>query len=81
MSWPLANCPRSQTLRIEYEPVNVTSYKCALIRYNIALAKVNLVGILRLVVNKDFRLLLHLRPNYIHSASNDIHTDGPRGQG
>ena len=23
-------------------------------------------------------LLLHLRPNYIHSASNDIHTDGPR---
>ena len=25
-----------------------------------------------------FRLLLHLRPNYIHSASNDIHTDGPR---
>ena len=22
-------------------------------------------------------LLLHLRPNYIHSASNDIHTDGP----
>ena len=22
--------------------------------------------------------LLHLRPNYIHSASNDIHTDGPR---
>ena len=24
------------------------------------------------------RLLLHLRPNYIHSASNDIHTDGPR---
>ena len=25
-----------------------------------------------------FWLLLHLRPNYIHSASNDIHTDGPR---
>ena len=25
-----------------------------------------------------YRLLLHLRPNYIHSASNDIHTDGPR---
>ena len=25
-----------------------------------------------------FRLLLHLRPNYIHSASNDIHTGGPR---
>ena len=25
-----------------------------------------------------FGLLLHLRPNYIHSASNDIHTDGPR---
>ena len=25
-----------------------------------------------------FRLLLHLRPNYIHSAFNDIHTDGPR---
>ena len=23
------------------------------------------------------RLFLHLRPNYIHSASNDIHTDGP----
>ena len=23
-------------------------------------------------------LLPHLRPNYIHSASNDIHTDGPR---
>ena len=23
-------------------------------------------------------LLLHLRPNYIHSASNDIHTGGPR---
>ena len=23
-------------------------------------------------------LLLHLRPNYIHSASSDIHTDGPR---
>ena len=22
-----------------------------------------------------FRLFLHLRPNYIHSASNDIHTD------
>ena len=27
-----------------------------------------------------FRLLLHLRPNYIHSASNDIHTDGPRAR-
>ena len=26
------------------------------------------------------RLLLHLRPNYIHSASNDIHTDGPRAR-
>ena len=26
----------------------------------------------------NFGLLLHLRPNYIHSASNDIHTDGPR---
>ena len=25
-------------------------------------------------------LLLHLRPNYIHSASNDIHTDGPRAR-
>ena len=25
-----------------------------------------------------FWLLLHLSPNYIHSASNDIHTDGPR---
>ena len=23
------------------------------------------------------QLLLHLRPNYIHSTSNDIHTDGP----
>ena len=23
---------------------------------------------------------LHLRPNYIHSASNDIHTDGPRAR-
>ena len=23
-------------------------------------------------------LLLHLRPNYIDSASNDIHTDAPR---
>ena len=22
-------------------------------------------------------LFLHVRPNYIHSASNDIHTDGP----
>ena len=29
-------------------------------------------------VVKNKRLLLHLRPNYIHSASNDIHTDGPR---
>ena len=27
---------------------------------------------------KNNWLLLHLRPNYIHSASNDIHTDGPR---
>ena len=26
------------------------------------------------------RLLLRLRPNYIHSASNDIHTDGPRAR-
>ena len=26
------------------------------------------------------RLLLHLRPNYIHSTSNDIHTDGPRAR-
>ena len=25
-------------------------------------------------------LLLNLRPNYIHSASNDIHTDGPRAR-
>ena len=25
-------------------------------------------------------LFLHLRPNYIHSASNDIHTDGPRAR-
>ena len=25
-------------------------------------------------------LLLHLRPNYIHSTSNDIHTDGPRAR-
>ena len=25
-------------------------------------------------------LLLHLRPNYFHSASNDIHTDGPRAR-
>ena len=25
-------------------------------------------------------LLLHLRPNYIHSASNDIHMDGPRAR-
>ena len=30
-------------------------------------------------VPKD-RLLLHLRPIYIHSASNDIHTDGPRAR-
>ena len=29
-------------------------------------------------VVSNFGLLLHLRPNYIHSASNDIHTDGPR---
>ena len=28
--------------------------------------------------NQNFRLCLHIRPNYIHSASNDIHTDGPR---
>ena len=27
-----------------------------------------------------FWLLLHLRPNYISSASNDIHTDGPRAR-
>ena len=34
---------------------------------------------IRLAVNVlKLRLLLHLRPNYIHSASNDIHTDGPR---
>ena len=26
------------------------------------------------------RLLLHLRPNYIHSASNDIHADRPRAR-
>ena len=26
------------------------------------------------------RLFLHLRPNYIHSTSNDIHTDGPRAR-
>ena len=26
------------------------------------------------------RLFLHLRPNYIHSASNDIHTYGPRAR-
>ena len=27
-----------------------------------------------------FGLLLHLRPNYIHSASNDIHTDRRRAR-
>ena len=31
-------------------------------------------------VQAIIRLLLHLRPNYIHSASNDIHTDGPRAR-
>ena len=25
-----------------------------------------------------YGLFLRVRPNYIHSASNDIHTDGPR---
>ena len=29
---------------------------------------------------QDKRLFLHLRPNYIHSASNNIHTDGPRAR-
>ena len=29
---------------------------------------------------QNARLLLHLRPNYIHRASNDIHTDGPRAK-
>ena len=29
-------------------------------------------------IRQVFGLLLHLRPNYIHSTSNDIHTDGPR---
>ena len=30
------------------------------------------------VIRSLRRLCLHIRPNYIHSASNDIHTDGPR---
>ena len=33
---------------------------------------------LKFRLRRNIRLLLHLRPNYIHSASNDIHTDGPR---
>ena len=32
------------------------------------------------MVKANIWLLLHLRPNYIHSASNDIHTDGPRAR-
>ena len=31
------------------------------------------------IIDKEW-LLLDLRPNYIHSASNDIHTDGPRAR-
>ena len=36
------------------------------------------VSIIISAYGTTFQLLLHLRPNYIHSASNDIHTDGPR---
>ena len=38
-----------------------------------------MLNFINLIIFKQyFGLLLHLRPNYIHSASNDIHTDGPR---
>ena len=38
-------------------------------------------AITKFVVISVFGLLLHLRPNYIHRGSNDIHTDGPRARG
>ena len=39
-----------------------------------------LVEALAISLIADNWLLLHLRPNYIHSASNDIHTDGLRAR-
>ena len=32
------------------------------------------------ILVSEIWLFLHLRPNYNHSASNDIHTDGPRAR-
>ena len=37
--------------------------------------------IIQIPERKFFGSFLHLRPNYIHSASNDIHTDGARARG
>ena len=36
---------------------------------------------MKIVIVLNLWLLVHVRPNYIHSISNEIHTDGAKGLG